>query len=435
MMSMHERYTRPVRVTSRYAIVGAAAVALLLATEARAQGSADLYAHYTPGACVQAVLRTTQAHWRTGPDTTRPNHLGRTILPASAEVARQCLAHFDPAKVIPRDLILLARVQLAAGDDEAAKRSIARRLATETRAPAAVRAKTLYEIVTAYIGAEPQRVTEALAHLKQLDAITDSVAVIDRLRAHAAVRYHYSLAQQHADAAREAATVISLWKRLDKHDQQEFSFPVWLAHMELVNQGADTKGGAGARAALATLRKDMAWMPNYARIITNQDSIHALYERKALPLTGDRMLGVEAGAALPRPGRVSMVIFNARRVHIPALRRLAAKYNDKLDVIVANRTYGSFRGEGPFRPEVEMDSLSTYLRDELAAPGIILLNHRDPVRIADGRLTRPPTSSQQAYHNPYGATVVLVDREGVIRFAASGEPDELRIDDQIGKIP
>jgi hypothetical protein len=126
-----------------------------------------------------------------------------------------------------------------------------------------------------------------------------------------------------------------------------------------------------------------------------------------------------------------MIIFNARRVHMPVLRRLAGKHGDKLDIVVANRTLGSFRGEGPFKPEVEMDSLSTYLRSELQAPGIILLSHVDPVRIADGRLNRPPTPNQRAYNSHFGTSVVLVDRQGIVRFAASGEPDELRIEERL----
>jgi hypothetical protein len=408
-------------------VLAACAVALSVTPLSAQQpaAAADPYEHYTPGACVQAYQRVAQLQLRTGADTTKENYAAATLHPAAVDAARRCLAQLDVAATIPRDLVLLARVQLAAGDDAGAKRSIDRRLASEARASVETRANTLADVVQAYIWAEPHRVAEARAHLRTLDALTGASALIGKLQAHATMVSHHSRALEDADARREAELVLSLGAQLNAHDRQEFVGAMAGAHSELVRQAADS-GASAALAALKRARTDIGAIGMMGQVITRWDSVYSLLEKPAPALTWDRAVSAPAPSKLPPAGKPALVLFGSGRSTMPALRRLERQFGERVQLVLANRTYGWFRGEGPFAPAIELDSLTTYLRDELEAPGAVILSAPGSGRRPDGRIAREFTANEKAYQAGFGTFLVVIDAAGTIRHV-SDRFDEARL--------
>ena len=409
------------RSTLRATALAALAICLQ-APDARAQGAAAAgqWAHYTGGSCVQAYQRIAQLEYRDNSDSLRVDY-PRVSHPASAvDAARRCVAHLDVASVPARDLVSLAKAYLAAGDDAAAKRAIDRRLAGEASAPVAVRATTLVDVVGAYIRAEPPRVAEARAHLARLDALTGPAAVIARLEAHAMLMTHHTRALEDSAAVREAETVLALAKQLDAHDRIEFSWASRNAYRTLVARAADTGGAAAARPLLARARADIGNIPIEAQVLTRLDSMYALPGREAPALTWDRLLNAPADARLPAAGRPTLIIFATARGLVPMLRRIEAQFGTRLQVVSAARTLGYFRGDGPFPPAVELDSLTRYLRDELRAPGVVALSAPGSGKRPDGRVARELSANEKAYHVAFGTTLAVVDGAGVIRYVSDG---------------
>ena len=416
-----------VRLACRALLVAGSLVGGAASLSAQPTRPADAYAGYVPGACISAAHRIDAYLDRADPDTARPDYAGAAVPDSVRLEAKRCTARFDIASAPPRELVRLAAALLAAGDDAAAERAIARRLASEARDSLTTRAATLAEVIRVQLAARPHRVATARAYLARLDALTDSMAVIGRLAGHAALLGHHDRAGEDSAAAHEAEQVLALAGRLDAHDRLEFSWALRDAHAALVLQAAE-RGPVPVRAALVRARRDLGALGSEGQYVTMWDSVYGMIGRPAPSIAAARWLGGEGAATKrPRAGRTTLIIFNAGRSTVPLARRLLAAVPE-LDLVLAGTTAGHFRGAGPLKPDAELDSLAKWYSEEIRAPGTVALMTPDFVRLADGRLPRTPTVTEVAYQVPSQLSAAIVDRQGVVRYTFFMRHDELRIE-------
>ena len=109
------------------------------------------------------------------------------------------------------------------------------------------------------------------------------------------------------------------------------------------------------------------------------------------------------------------MVFLADRNDVPAFRRLAQSFTDRLQIVYVQGSYGYFRAAGPLSFAEEIEEIRKYYLQELRFPGSIAISEADFFTIPDGRRIRRPTVNERAYHIGTGTTVIYVDDEGIIR--------------------
>lgn len=410
----------------------AALVACIIVTSS-AVAQDSTYAYYTEGACLQAVDRATSDFWRAGPDTARFALARDTVLTISAAVARRCAAKFSVATTRPRDLLLLAQLYFAAGDDSAGNAAIAQRLASEANAPAPVRAKTLAQIASVYVNAKPHQLTRARQYVAQLDAMHVPAAAVWQLAIHVVLlRYAYELAFDDVLATSESKAIIAAGQQLTPHDREEFSWALLRAYTVLSQFAADSEGDAAAHYVLARARRDIGKLHDIPSRLDALDSVYAMYGTPAPPL-GGVWFGASSETNRPAPGKVSLIVLTPSREIMPALRRLQSTFGNRLDVTIVTQTVGYFEGRGPVTPAKEMGDLWEHYHTVLHAPGVLVLSETQFTTLPDGRRIGEPTENQLAYKAPFHVGYVLVDRQGIIRLVQT-QLSEQRLSDAIQKL-
>ncbi|HXC24446.1 MAG TPA: hypothetical protein VNU46_00915 [Gemmatimonadaceae bacterium] len=395
------------------AITGMLIACTLSGSSAAAQDST--YAYYTEGSCLQAVDRTTATFWRTGPDTTRYSIAHDTLLTVSANVARRCVTKFTVATTQPRDLLLLAQLYLAAGDDSSANAAVARRLASESTAPIGVRAKTIAQIASVYLNAKPHQLARARHYVAELDGMQAPDAAVWQLAIHVLLlRYAYDLALDDAQAIAEANAVITAGQRLTPHDREEFSWALLRGYEILSSFAADSEGAAAAHLVVRRARHDIGKLHDILQRLDGIDSLVSLYGIPAPPL-GGVWFGASSETTRPPLGKISLIILTPSREIMPALRRLQHEFGDQLEMTIVAQTVGYFEGQGPMTPSGEMSYLWEHYHTTLHAPGVLVLSETQFTTLPDGRRVGEPTENQLAYKTPFHVGYVLVDRQGIIR--------------------
>lgn len=391
----------------------------LLAQSVTAQGGApvpDGFHYYWPGQCMEAVYRSDGHYWRARQDTTRFDPAADTMLTTSAALARECAAKFSGAALQARDLIPLAQLYLAAGDDSAAARAAARRLAEPDAKPVAARAWILADIVDAYLRASPARVDAAGRWLRQLDALEGSGAALGKVRAYSTLAFQQ--AGMGADSASVAAaeSAIAAGKQLGERDRREYAQQLFAMYMLVADVAAERTGDAAEpKAVMARARADLGPLRSVDGSITDADDTYALLGTRATPITATRWIGTPGDTVSPIPGRQALVVFLADRNDVPAFRRLAQSFTDRLQIVYVQGSYGYFRAAGPLSFAEEIEEIRKYYLQELRFPGSIAISEADFFTIPDGRRIRRPTVNERAYHIGTGTTVIYVDDEGIIR--------------------
>jgi len=396
-----------------------AALLLLAGTVAKGQGgvpSPDGFAYYTPGSCVSAFQRGDSFYWRARQDTARFSATADTMLTASAALARECAKKFSVTTVVPRDLILLARVYLAMGDDAAARTAVERRLAADAAKPVADRATTLAEIVEAYVGAAPPRIDVARGYLKQLDALPQAEAALGQVRGHRRLALHFWVRGDDAGLVPEAEASIAAAKRLNTHDRIEYLMLIagmynYIAEVEATRTGT----AAAPRAVIGRARADLGKLEGAEKLLAQLDTIASMYGQKGARLVASYWLGTPGDTVRPTPGKISVIMFSPARANIPAFRRLQQESGGKVEVSFVGNTAGFFKDEGPLTPAAEIEYLKGYYFDELHATGVMAMNESQFHRMPDGRRMSDISANGRAYRTSAGTLVVVLDKEGVIR--------------------
>ena len=127
------------------------------------------------------------------------------------------------------------------------------------------------------------------------------------------------------------------------------------------------------------------------------------------------------------------MVFRLSRQAVPFLRRLQESYADRVDLVAVTSTVGYFRGNGPLDPEKEVEMLRSYFLDDLGFTGDIAVTETQFTRFPDGRRDPEETPNEAAYRARFGASVIVVDGDGVIRriLTSWGKSSENRLEEAI----
>ena len=391
------------------------------------------YAYYTEGSCLQAVDRTTATFWRAGPDTARYSLARDTLLTISADVARRCVPKFTVTTTQPRDLLLLAQLYLAAGDDSSANAAVARRMAVEATAPVGVRAKTIAQIASVYLNAKPHQLARARRYVAELDAMRAPAAAVWQLAIHVLLlRYAYDFAFDDAQAIAEANAVIAAGQQLTPHDREEFSWALLRGYEILSHFAADSEGAAAAHLVVRRAKRDIGKLHDIPQRLDGLDSLFSLYGILA-PSLGGVWFGASSETNRPPLGVISLIVLTPSREIMPALHRLQREFGSRLEITIVAQTVGYFEGLGPMTPSREMSYLWEHYHTTLRAPGVLVLSETQFTTLPDGRRVGEPTDNQRAYKTPFHVGYVLVDRQGIIRTVQT-QLDEQRLAAAIQKL-
>lgn len=391
-----------------------------MSTHSYAQGGAppvDSFNYYsTPGACVEAIRRSDAFYWRTTPDTIQFSMTRDTMLTVSAELASVCAKQFPVNEVPPRDLIQLAAVHLASGDDAAAERAIERRIQSESGASAGVRARSLQGIAAAYLNASPARVEVALRYLDQLDAIAGEEAALARFQAHLLAQRYFWRSGNDASFREHADRAIVATKQMNTRDRNEFGVYMaeiykLLAHAE----GARTGTAEAPRAVIQRARENFSTLSFGSAMMEKPDTIASMYGRPGPKVQADHWLGEITDTLLPAPGRFTVIVFRPDRTSVATLSRLHKRYGDQIAIVGVISTVGYFRDDGPLEVEEELKLLERYYIDELGMPGVMAVSETRFTKMPDGRRRAPLDPTSRAYWTPASAVAVVLDRDGIIR--------------------
>lgn len=400
------------------------------------------YSHYWPGSCVEAVARNDQFESRGAIDTARYTPAVDTMFTSSVEIAKTCLAALVVDSVRPRDLLLLARTYLAAGDPAGAAGAIARRLEADSLRPDSTRAHTLADIVSLYLDAKPMRPDGVTETLTRLDSMTAPDAAYWQFTAHDLVGQRARRVNDDSALVREANAMIEVGKRLSAHDRQEFSGRLVSAYWYLADHvGTDADSSGPAKAIVAQARADLGNIPNLDRSLQILDSLAGFFGNPAPHVYADTWFppaDAPPGDTIhPRPGKVSLIVTNmANRWNTPIFRRLQTIVPDSVDITFIHNSYGYFGSFGALKPEEEAVAVQSVFRDSLHAPGTLAIVVPRFEVLPDGRRIPARTRNQMAYGANVGVAILVVDRNGTIRRTFPGiEPwTELEIEDLLRKI-
>lgn len=410
--------------------LGRAAIAALLAASAlcvaaasaAAQGSAppepDGYSKYWPGACVEAMSRSRNFYWRARQDTAQYTIARDTMLDDVRRVARDCKARFGAgaASLTGHDLIPLAQVLLAAGDDAGARAAVDRRLAEPDLKPDDLRAWTLARIVGMYLDALPARVDVARGYLRQLDALKGADAAPGQLRGWLSTADYYEHIADDSAMVAASEEAIKAGKRLNEHDRKEFAGAIFSAYHNIAEAEADRTGDSPApRKVLARAKTDIGKLPRMAGQIAAFDSLYSRYGKKGATVLADLWVGAVNDTLFPKTGKLTVLNFRPSRWSIPATRRLAREVGDSLDVALVYSTVGYFRGLGPLTMATEVPEVRKYFFDELKINSSLAINETKYHRLPDGRRVSDPNANDKAYRTGQGVSIVVLDREGIVR--------------------
>ena len=400
-------------------------------------GDTITYEAYTIAQCAQAIARVAAAAHRTGPDTARYTAAYDTLPTAAVTAARRCAARFTVDNVGPRDLLWLARVDLAAGDTTNATAAINRRLVADSAAGPGALARTLGDVISTYIDAQPHRADLARPYITQLDSLPIDEAVdVVRVGTNTILAgYFFNTANNDTASGAAAQAAIAAGQRLNPHDRQEFVAAITSAYNILARLALDAGGLSVARQVLAQGRADIApivadGVPENVTRFDPVDTVYALYGTPAEPLRGGRWLGSPGPTTRPTKGRLALIVLSPERYTMPMFRRIAHEFGDRLEMSFVTQTVGYFDGQGPVTTEKEIGYLDRYLRKELAAPAPIIVYETTFHELPDDRRESVPLIPQRAYKAHYGVTAVLVDRTGIIRRVYT-TLNETRLEDQI----
>jgi len=386
---------------------------MVVPAAAVAQGGApepDGYVYYRAGGCAQAIGRAEDFEGRTRNDTARYTAAGDTLPTIAREAARDCLARLSPETAHVADLVPLAQLYIALGDERAAGAVIARRLARPDAQAAAVRAWWLGQAAYAYIGAHPFRAAPLDTLLRQLDTLRGSEAAYVRVLVYAALSSRFELLMNDSAARRVARVAVAAAGAMVGHDLEEAKPTLLSLYLRLLDDVAKPPADTVAFGAiLAQARAVIGRGGQWGARLDWAETMLRTYRRPAPRLVATQWLGVAGDTIQPAPGRATLVLFGPGRPVGAALRRLAHKYGARLSIVSVVRLRGYFKDEGPLDEHDEIARLEPYYVGELAFPGTIAVTETQFQKMFDGRRMAMPGANDRAYN---GAGVVLIGANG-----------------------
>ncbi|HEY8469850.1 MAG TPA: hypothetical protein VIL18_09415 [Longimicrobiales bacterium] len=413
------------RVSRAAVALAAIALAWHPATAAAQAPAAQPFAGYNPGRCAVAAGMIDGINRHDRRDTTMFTPARDTLFTATVESLRECERAYGGTTSDPAERLNVARVQLFTGQDEAAAATQREHMASMAGRPAEERAWELYLIIRDNLAGKPARLERARAALAELDAL-GKVAAGLRMAAHAAMMV--AAIERYDDDAmrREAAAAVEAWLELDEESRlwrADALASVFLrrAAVEVLAQGGDA-----ARAIVDSASGIIPAQAVTARMtIERARRLYGNMERTAAPLEARFWYNTGAtGTNRPARGRVSLILPALRPCivtcppMIDAARRIEARFRGQdLDITFRTRTFGFYADTAPATPLAEAQYDSAYFLHHVRIPGALAVAETKYSFRPDGRRVNEPTTDDLNYPE---ANVVVVDRNGIIRYVAFG---------------
>ena len=411
-------------VTRTILAFAAAALAWSPAGAAAQETGHKPFEHHNPGRCVLAATmidRLNRHDWR---DTTIFSPARDTLFTATRESLRECERVYGGTAPEPVEMLNVARVQLFTGQDEAAAATQRRHLESVAGLPADQRAWELYLAFSDNMAGKPARLDRARALLAELDALGKPAASV-RVLAHNAMLNNAVQRHDDEEMRREMAAVLQAWQELDEETRLWHATPLASAFTTRAAVEVLARGGDAARAVIDSARGIVPTQARFARaMIERARRLYSNIDRTAAPLEAHFWYNVgAAGTDRPAPGRVSLILPAPWGcvdgcAMVDAARRLDARFRELgLDITFWTKTRGFYADTAPATPLAEAQYDSTYFLHHVKVPGALAITETKFSFRPDGRRLNEPTSKELNYPE---AEVIVVDRNGIIRYAALG---------------
>lgn len=393
--------------------------------QAQGAGAHVPFENFTPGACAVAPGLIDRLAWREFVDNTVYTPARDTTSKLSSDSVRICAGAFGGATNSDWELLNLARVQLIQAEDSLARATAERHLRVVGSSPEK-RAWALYLIATDNLSARPARFATAGTAISDLDKL-GAPAGKARLLAHfasarAAQRYH-----DDKRTVAEANATIAIWKTLPQRLGLQLSTQMASAFLMKAEIALRLDGIAPAKAIIDTADRVVPANAGMARrMIEVYRKLYTILGRTAAPIEAQFWFGNDGQAlTAPRPstGRVTMISSAAHACGAPCrerykgLRRFGERFRGRLDIVNMTKTLGFHSDTAPIAPIDEARYDSSYFLGKVSLPGTVAVYETKYTWIPDGRRRNQPTPQERNY--PY-ASVVVVDRKGIVRYASDG---------------
>lgn len=420
---------------------------VVIGTPLHAQASPDLaapYSRYTiPVECAQVAPRRERQFWHNQrPDTIAHLPMGDVGQASTVSAARACVARFDVHSVAQRDLIGFGEAQLSAEQPAQADVAFQRLLKLLAHASVSQRGWALSQIVQLYAGA-PGQMSQALAYVKQLDALGDSAAP-GRLAAYLAIiqRAQYADSLSLLESAVTGALRASHGLMGDSAKQYAISSAVaYLAQADVQGRRHHPEQAIAtiqtARATLGPLRRSVL------QLLAGAEIPYTYYGKPSPVVSASEWFnGDGAHTQRPAAGKPALLIFgyhNCGDKCYPGyaiLRRLAAKYASMgLQITLMTRTLGYYQSS-LVHPDSEATLIRNYYVDYLHLPPntLAVWNTTFERSPKDGRMMVTSAPNERAFRPNLTVPlpVVLVDAKGIVQCITSLNPqNEALIEHQL----
>ncbi len=397
---------------------------LLLGTSipVSAQEAGKPFEGFTPGACLWVPRMVERFALRDHPDTSAYNPNKDSTIRLARDSAQVC-ATSTPAPNVGVAMLDQARLQLVTGDDAAARATASRY--SGSLADAEKKAWALHLIVDDNAHARPERLADAMAALTELDKLGAPAA-------RASVLSHLTIARAQRDrwndsaAAAEASISIAKWRTLSPDAALDLASSVVEAFVMKSEIALRTRNADAARAIIDTASQTV---PSAAAGARRQiDATRRLYSvagKKAAPIQATYWFNLpDTNRVRPVPGHVSIMLEATHtcgsfcRPRYRSLARYAARFGQRgFDIINFTKTVGFYRDVAPVTPVDEARYDSTLFIAGRQMPGALAIYETQFSWLPDGRRRNERTPQEVNY--PLAA-LVIVDKRGVIRYAAFG---------------
>lgn len=392
---------------------------LASASDVFAQGGIpdpDGFSRYWAGSCIEATHRSDDFYWRARQDSFKYTARSDTALEGARQFARLCLDEIDTSSLDARDYLPLAGLYFLLDDDESARKILDRRLALPDVQSAEPRSWLLARIVNLALGASPARATIARSYIAQFDSLDRQSAGSNMILAYSALLGYYRGVWDEPNMTGIAERMISIGKELTNQDREVYGVVLFSAYRTLAEiAGAKTGDSILPKAVLSRAAREIGRLRDVERSLRYALTIFRAYGTRAEEIDADYWGRKSVEGPLPSPGKVTVVAFNLSRQTVPVFRRIQENFSDRVDVVAVTSTRGYFRSVGPLSPEREVELLSRHFIEELGFSGNWAIDETEFMRFPDGRREPQETANEAAYRARFGARVIIVDGEGVIR--------------------
>jgi hypothetical protein len=396
----------------------------VVATQSFAQGTPRPFDSFTPGACFWVSRLVQSAALRDNPDTTSYNPGKDSTITMARDSVRFCSTAYS-APSASGDVLDEARVRLVAGDDAGARTMAQRYLATIPDSPPEPKAWALHLLVETDLRVRPRRLADAAQTLAELDKLgpkATRASVIAHLTVASARRETWD----DSAATEEASTAIAKWKTLSPDDALNLASEATQAFLMKAEIAMRTNGGDAARAIIDTAQRTIPSAAPFAkRQLDGARRLYGVIGKKAEPIVATYWFNAsDPATARPATNKVTVIMEASHacgsgcRPRYRALARLNNRFGARgLELISFTKTVGYYRDVAPVTPIDEAKYDSTFFLVTRQIPGALAVFETKFRWLPDGRRVNEPTPQERNY--PL-ASLVIVDRRGIIRYASVG---------------